>query len=157
MGGTTSSQTEDTLVRLAVQPILEPPHPIQQAIEAKPLDLPVLRNPELLSSTVDPSLFGRSWQILSTRHRQRVIALISNQVSSMQKIMQLQAQRLETDVSKMFSPQFLAGLTVMSKQLQVRVSQHNILEQLEASKLEVEGLRSAVAMLQLSLDQLKIV
>jgi hypothetical protein len=69
--------------------------------------------------------------------------------------MQLQAKRLETDVSKMFSPQFLAGLTVMSKQLQARVSQHNILEQLKASKVEVEGLKSSVAMLRLSLDQLK--
>mmetsp|Transcript_13314 Transcript_13314/g.25027 ORF Transcript_13314/g.25027 Transcript_13314/m.25027 type:complete len:147 (+) Transcript_13314:137-577(+) len=144
--GTSTSQPEDAILRLPVQPVVEPPHPLQVELEAKQLDLPVLRNPELLSLTIDPTHFSRSWQIIATRHRQRVGALIANQ-----KIMQTQSKRLEGDVSKIFSPQFLAGLT-----LQVRVTRQHILDQLEQAKAEAQSLKSEVGALKASVERLKV-
>mmetsp|Transcript_13315 Transcript_13315/g.25030 ORF Transcript_13315/g.25030 Transcript_13315/m.25030 type:complete len:152 (+) Transcript_13315:137-592(+) len=149
--GTSTSQPEDAILRLPVQPVVEPPHPLQVELEAKQLDLPVLRNPELLSLTIDPTHFSRSWQIIATRHRQRVGALIANQ-----KIMQTQSKRLEGDVSKIFSPQFLAGLTVISKKLQVRVTRQHILDQLEQAKAEAQSLKSEVGALKASVERLKV-
>eukprot|EP00359_Climacostomum_virens_P009778 CAMPEP_0204918676 /NCGR_PEP_ID=MMETSP1397-20131031/16305_1 /ASSEMBLY_ACC=CAM_ASM_000891 /TAXON_ID=49980 /ORGANISM="Climacostomum Climacostomum virens, Strain Stock W-24" /LENGTH=58 /DNA_ID=CAMNT_0052092027 /DNA_START=9 /DNA_END=181 /DNA_ORIENTATION=+ len=58
--------------------------------------------------------------------------------------MQTQSKRLEGDVSKIFSPQFLAGLTVISKKLQVRVTRQHILDQLEQAKAEAQSLKSEV-------------
>mmetsp|Transcript_13313 Transcript_13313/g.25024 ORF Transcript_13313/g.25024 Transcript_13313/m.25024 type:complete len:157 (+) Transcript_13313:137-607(+) len=154
--GTSTSQPEDAILRLPVQPVVEPPHPLQVELEAKQLDLPVLRNPELLSLTIDPTHFSRSWQIIATRHRQRVGALIANQVRPTQKIMQTQSKRLEGDVSKIFSPQFLAGLTVISKKLQVRVTRQHILDQLEQAKAEAQSLKSEVGALKASVERLKV-
>lgn len=143
--GTTASQPTDTLLTLPIQPIVEPPHPLLEQLASMPLDLPVLRNPEILSLTIDPGLFGRAWQIISSRHRQRVGALIANQ-----KIMQNRAKFQATEVGKALSPQFLAGLT-----LQARATKLQILDELASAKKEASSLRLTIASLKESVGKLQ--